>query len=112
MLFRSLAVCSITGAHSQDCINVSRATKTDTPVVVHPRFRYFFTMLYYVHRLDHVVRSMTKSWLETQDPELTMAQLTEAFAAQTDFIEKLYDCFVTGSRHVTESLQYHLCHEV
>lgn len=104
-----LAVCSITGAHSQECVDVSRATKTDNPVLVHPRFHYFFIMLYYVHRLEHVVRSLTKSWLEQQNPDLTMAELTDAFAAQEDLLRGMHRSFVEGSKHVAESLQCYLC---
>lgn len=104
-----LAVCSITGAHSQDCIDVSRATKTENPVLVHPRFHYFFLMLYYIHRLEHVVRSFTKSWLEEQDPDLTMAELTKSFAAQEDLMRSMHRAFVEGSQHVVESLQHYLC---
>lgn len=104
-----LAVCSITGAHSQGCVDVSRATKTDNPVLVHPRFHYFFMMLYYVHRLEHVVRSFTKSWLELQDSDLTMAQLTEAFASQDELLRSMHKTFVDGSQHVTDSLQAFLC---
>lgn len=104
-----LAVCSITGAHSQDCIDVSRATKTENPVLVHPRFHYFFLMLYFVHRLEHVVRSFTKSWLEQQDPDLTMADLTKLFGAQEDLMRSMHRAFVEGAQHVVDSLQHYLC---
>ena len=104
-----LAVCSITGAHTQGCIDVSRATKSDNPVLVHPRFHYFFMMLYYVHRLEHVVRSFTKSWLEEQDPDLSMAELTKLFAGQEPLLRSMHQSFVDGSKHVVDSLQHHLC---
>jgi hypothetical protein len=103
-----LAVCSITGLHTQGCVDVSRATKTENPVLVHPKFHYFFMMLYYVHRLEHVVRSFTKYWLEQQDPEATMAQLTSLFAAQEPLFREMHRSFVEGSRHVVESLQCYL----
>ena len=85
---------------------------SDLPVLVHPKFHYFFLMLYYVHRLEHVIRSMTKSWLEQQDPELTMAQLTAEFSSQDELLRGMWRCFHAGSAHVTQSLQHYLCHEV
>ena len=103
-----LAVCSITGAHSVGCVDVSRATKTDNPVLVHPRFHYFFMMLYYVHRLEHVVRSFTKSWIEQQDADLTMAELTKSFASQEELLAQMHRSFIEGSQHVVKSLQHFL----
>jgi hypothetical protein len=107
-----LAVCTLTGSHSQNCIDVSRATKTDSPVVVHGRFHYFVMMVYYVHRFEHVIRSFTMSWLEQQDQDMSMAELTAAFAQQDDLLREMHKSFVDGSDHVTKSLQNYLCHEV
>lgn len=104
----NLSVCCITGSHSQGCIDVSRATKSENPVLVHPRFHYFFMMLYYVHRLEHVIRSFTKSWLELQDPDLTMAELTKQFNSQEEIFLKMFDVFMQGSSHIVESLQVFL----
>jgi hypothetical protein len=103
-----LAVCSITGLHTQGCVDVSRATKTENPVLVHPKFHYFFLMLYYVHRLEHVIRSFTKYWLEQQDPDATMAQLSALFTGQTALLRDMHQSFVDGSRHVVDSLQHYL----
>jgi len=107
-----LAVCMLTETHSQGCVDVSRATKTDAPVVVHGRFHYFVLMMYYVHRLEHVVRSMTKAWLLEQDPELSMTELTERFARQEDLFKAMHRSFVEGLEHVTGSLRHYLCTEV
>jgi len=107
-----LSVCSITGTHCQNCVDVSRATKTDAPMLVHPRFHYFFMMLYYVHRFEHVIRSFTKSWLDQQDQELSMSDLTQVFKGQEELTQTMHNAFVEGVDHVTQSLQHYLCHEV
>lgn len=107
-----LSACALTDAQARNCIDVSRATKTDAPVTVHPKFHYFVLMLYYVHRLEHVVRSMTKAWLARQgDGGLSIADLTQRFAAQRDLVSGMYASFVAGHAHVTRSLQHFLCHE-
>jgi hypothetical protein len=100
-----LAICSITGSHVQGCVDVSRATKSENPVLVHPRFHYFFLMLYYVHRLEHVIRSFTKCWLEQQDQDMTMAELTKLFNSQDEIISQMFHTFVEGSKHIVLSLQ-------
>jgi hypothetical protein len=68
--------------------------------------------VYYVHRFEHVIRSFTKSWLEQQDQDMSMAELTAAFAQQDDLLREMHKSFVDGSDHVTRSLQNYLCHEV
>jgi len=88
--------------------DVSRATKSENPVLIHPRFHYFFMMLYYVHRLEHVIRSFTKSWLELQDYDSTMADLTKLFMSQEELFKQMFSVFVTGSKHVVLSLQNYL----
>ncbi len=106
----TLSACCLTDTQSRFCIDVSRATKTDSPVMVHSKFQYFILMLYYAHRLEHVIRSMTKSWLTQQESDLSMTELTERFASQKELLEGMYRAFTTGCAHVTSSLQNFLCH--
>lgn len=107
-----LSACCLTDTQSKGCVDVSRATKTDSPVTVHSKFHYFVLMLYYVHRLEHVVRSMTKSWLAAQsESDLSLADLTARFVAQRELVERMHLAFVRGHAHVTASLQHFLCHE-
>jgi hypothetical protein len=106
-----LSVCIITGAHCTDCIDVSRATKSESPVLVHPRFHYFFLMLYYVHRLEHVIRSFSKSWLDQQESELTMAELTNKFVQQNELIKQMHKVLMEGHKHVVDSIYFYLCND-
>ena len=106
----TLSACCLTDTQSKMCIDVSRATKTDTPITVHAKFRYFVLMLYYTHRLEHVVRSMTKAWLARQDTEMSMAELTDRFRAQNvELVAQMHTAFVKGYAHVVKSLQHFLC---
>lgn len=99
-----LQQCVLTGLHSTACIDVSRAWKTDNPVIVHERFEYFVVMLYFCHRLEHVVRSYTKAWL-TQQPETDLADLAERFRAQSALFHSMWERFVEGYAHVKASLE-------
>ena len=107
-----LAICCLTDTQTKGCVDVSRATKTDSPITVHGKFHYFVLMLYYTHRLEHVVRSMTKSWLESQEPDLSMGQLVERFKAQKELWAGMHRAFVEGVSHVQQSLEGFLCNEV
>jgi hypothetical protein len=69
-------------------------------------------MLYFVHRFEHVIRSFTKSWLEQQDHDMSMADLTAAFLQQDELLRAMHRSFVDGAEHVSRSLQHYLCHEV
>ena len=104
-----LAACCLTETQSKNCVDVSRATKTDSPVTIHAKFHYFALMLYFVHRLEHVVRSVTKSWLAQQEPDLSMQQLTERFGEQKELIAQMHARFVAGLEHVVRSLENFLC---
>ena len=107
-----LSICCLTDTQTRGCIDVSRATKTDSPVTVHVRFHYFVLMLYYAHRLEHVVRSLTKSWLEAQEAEVSIAHLVERFGAQRELFAALHTRFTEGLEHVQQSLEHFLCSEV
>ena len=106
-----LAVCCLTDTQTRGCVDVSRATKTDSPVTVHAKFHYFVLMLYFVHRLEHVVRSMTKAWLERQEADLSMAVLVERFRQQRELFACMHAAFVQGLQHVQMSLEHYLCNE-
>ena len=101
----SLQRCCLTGAYSVNCIDVSRATKTDHPVIVGERFQYFLLMLYYVHRFEHVVRSMAKSWLAQQTGESDLATLASKWQDQRELFELMYERFTEGFAHVMRSLK-------
>lgn len=107
-----LAICCLTDSQTKGCVDVSRATKTESPVTVHGKFHYFVLMLYYTHRLEHVVRSMTKSWLEQQESDLSMSQLVERLQAQRELWVQMHRAFVEGAEHVQKSLERFLCDEV
>lgn len=104
-----LAACCLTETQSKNCVDVSRATKTDSPVTIHAKFHYFALMLYYVHRLEHVVRSVTKSWLAQQEPDLSMRQLTDRFGEQKELFAQMHARFAAGLDHVVQSLEHFLC---
>jgi hypothetical protein len=102
----TLQVCCLTNAYSTSCIDVSRATKTDSPVIVHARFEYFVVMLYYVHRFEHVVRCMAKSWVAQHDGHgEDLSTLAERWQSESVLFESMWQRFQQGWAHVHKSLE-------
>ena len=100
----------ITECQTQGCIDVSRATKQNQSVPVHPKFSYFILMLFYTHRLEHVVRTYTKLWIESQASSMDMSELTSKFQDQEELFDKMHEKFEQGYAHVRTSLETYLCH--
>lgn len=106
----SLQRCVLTGLHSARCLDVSRAWKTERPLYVHERFEYFVVMLYYVHRLEHVVRSAAKTWLAERDDGGSLDDLARAWGGETALFRDMWRRFAEGHAHVKASLeQWLLC---
>ena len=104
----------ITDCQAQNCIDVSRATKHNQSIPVHAKFQYFALMCFYCCRLEHVVRTYTKVWLEGQAHDdadmLMMSQLTARFQEQhEELFVKMHERFVEGHAHVKASLEAYLC---
>ena len=103
------STCVITECQAQSCIDVSRATKQNQSIPVHSKFQYFVLMCFYCCRIEHVVRTYTKVWLENQPADLDMNQLTSRFQEQDELFGKMFDRFVEGHAHVKASLEAYLC---
>lgn len=89
---------------------MSRAWKTERPLYVHERFEYFVVMLYYVHRLEHVVRSAAKTWLAERDAGKSLGELAHAWEGETVLFRAMWQHFCDGRAHVKESLEQWLLH--
>ncbi len=103
------STCVITDCQATDCIDVSRATKHNQAIPVHPKFQYFMLMCFYCCRLEHVVRMYTKAWLEGQPADADISLLTSRFQDQEELFTKMHERFVEGHAHVKASLEAYLC---
>jgi len=103
------STCVITDCQAQNCIDVSRATKQNQSIPVHSKFQYFVLMCFFCCRIEHVVRTYTKIWLENQPADVDMTQLTTRFQEQDELFGKMYDRFTEGYAHVKASLEAYLC---
>lgn len=76
-------------------------------------------MLWYCSKLEYVVRSCAKAWIEKQDSrdETNFREMCEAFTAETkDYCAQLHQIFTRSLSHVHKTLDslmhYSLDHRV
>lgn len=84
--------CRITGVTAENCIDIARCSSNDEKdknggrILVHPRFRKFFYMLWYSTKIEHVVRNYVRYWMI--DKEGSVLELCKEFESNKDLIER------------------------
>lgn len=83
-----------------------------TDMAVHPRFGHFLLMLWFVCKIEHVVRNYTRCWLEcrvsSQPRETSVMSLCDEFSQQHAFLDRMHAIFSHGCDHVRRSLGQHM----
>eukprot|EP00961_Rhodomonas_salina_P039100 525598-Rhodomonas_salina.2 len=104
-------VCQISGQHSSDCVEICRSQHQKAPALhVHGQYVTFLNLLWYVSKIEHVVRNVTRKWLAEQPCEVehNMGDLCQRFAEQDAMLNQLFVAFEYGSSFVRTSLQRYL----
>lgn len=74
-------------------------------VLVHRRFSHFFLMMWFVVKVEHIIRNHTRCWLDEQDPDQPVGALCSLFERQEQLFCKMHGVFEHAYEHVTNSLQ-------
>ena len=102
-------VCSITGARSDDCIDLTRTGKSESVITVHPKFTHFLTMLWIVAKFEHVCKVFTRNWLTQQGVSYqennTVREMCQDFQKKTAEVQGLYNAFSHAHSHVMLSIR-------
>lgn len=80
-------------------------------MVVHPRFSHFFLMLWFVCKIDHVVRNCSRCWVDStlsSGQGSTVAQMCREYESQASLFQRTHAVFVHGLSHVTLSLSRYI----
>ena len=107
-LHAGCATCTITGRRCMKCLDLSKTHKGHAHVYVDPRFCYFFMLLWYCNKLEYIVRSFTRTWLDSRQEEDTFKTL--CCSLQRDLepnIVSMHALFVTGKDHVLATLAHY-----
>lgn len=104
-------VCQISGQHTDSCVELLKSQhKTANPVFVHSKYMDFLNMLWYVCKIEHIIRNFTRQWLRVTEPhetgsERNIAEICQTFSEQEEAFTRLYKAFKYGSEYVKTSLK-------
>lgn len=96
-------VCSISGTRSDACLEIGRRGKETSLILVHQKFSPFIINLWFVCKLEHIIKHQTKNWILKQDTD-EIYELCNRFQSSDDMIQKWYKIFCDAVRHVKLSI--------
>jgi hypothetical protein len=82
-------------------------------LAIHPKFGDFVLRLWYVSRIEHVIRNYTRFWmtdttLHSEEEAAQLGTTCALFAEQTVLFDDLYETYVRAMSHVTDSISRHI----
>ncbi len=87
------------------CLDLSKTHKGHSHVYVDPRFCYFFMLLWYCNKLEYIVRSFTRTWLDSRQEDESFKSLCTALQADLEAnIVSMHSLFVIAKDHVLTTL--------
>jgi hypothetical protein len=97
-VFTGFSRCSLTGEALDYSIDLTRAGKNSRGVYVHLRFWHFFVFLWFTAKIEYIIRSCTKQWMEAlqapQRADKDFTALCERFRADNEqLIEQMSALF-------------------
>ena len=115
-VFTGRTQCHLTGTGLDHSLDLSKAGKNAKEIRVHLRFFYFFLYIWLISKIEYVIRSSVKSWLEPlpeRDPPSTPASpanrditgLCERFRVENEpLIGSFARLFIRAHAYVTASI--------
>jgi hypothetical protein len=97
---------------SSGCINLSGNSKSNSvatahpKLLIHPSLFHFFTMVWYVQKIEYIIRNYTRWWLEQQDGKnVNIEQLCIEFSRDDALFSSMHAIFNHAVSHVTKSIE-------
>lgn len=107
-VFTGFSKCSITGESLDYSIDLTRAGKNSKGVYVHLRFWHFFVFLWFTAKIEYIIRSCTKQWLEAlqdQSQRKDFTALCERFRTENEpLVQQMASLFRRASDFVSTSV--------
>ena len=113
-IFLGFSTCFITGVTPDKCLDLSKNGKKHKDVHVSPKFAYFFLFLWFVSKLEYVIRACAKSYiidLKSQSKKWVydcsdenMSVLREYIHEQQETCDSLFQLFNKALTYVHMSL--------
>lgn len=107
-LHAGCTTCCITGRQTMKCLDLSKTHKSNSVVYVDARFCYFFMLLWYCNKLEYVVRSFTRTWLDSRSTDETFQQTCCKMRDELDpQVASMHKLFVAAHRHIASTLSHY-----
>lgn len=105
-LYAGCVTCSITGKQAIKCLDLSKTHKSNSNMFVNARFCYFFMLLWYCNKIEYIIRSFTRTWLDSRGEEETYQDICKAMQEEMqDTIHQMHRLFVIARDHITATIQ-------
>lgn len=99
--------CIITNKKCNSGLDFSKIFKGRQNAYVDSRFSHFFLLLWYFNKIEYIIRSCVRFWMDGQCKDLSNKQLCEKIKIDFEMkIEKMYQLCVISFEHVFSSLKY------
>jgi hypothetical protein len=108
-LHAGCTVCCITQRQCVRCLDLSRNHKHHSNLFVDARFCFFFMLLWYCNKLEYIIRSFTRTWLDSRDEQETFESQCLAIEKELHLvIVSMHKLFVVATHHIKNTLKkYH-----
>jgi hypothetical protein len=105
-LHAGCVTCCITEKQCMKCLDLSKTHKSSSCVYVDARFCYFFMLLWYCNKLEYIIRSFTRTWLDTRSEDDTFQDICKAiFQEMAPRIDSMHKLFVAAKNHILKTLE-------
>ena len=100
--------CCITQRQCMKCLDLTRNHKGTQPMFVDARFCYFFMLLWYCNKIEYIIRSFTRTWLDARDENETFQYQCEQIKVEMeDTLLSMHKLFVIAKQHITSTLHHY-----
>lgn len=107
-IFLGFSTCFITGVQSDKCLDLSKNGKKSQEIHIHPKFAYFFLFIWYICKLEYVIRACGKKWNEhihkNKDNKINKEMYDQYMAENEKKCSDLYKIFQKALEYVHASL--------
>jgi hypothetical protein len=99
--------CILTQRFCNNALDFSRIIKEKTHAYVDARFGHFFLLLWYFNKIEYIIRSCVRHWLDMQQKDMCNKELCDKlfqdFHGKT---EKMHKLCITAHQHISISLNH------
>ena len=97
--------CALTQQQCTNSLSLPSGSK-NAPVLVHVRFCRFFMFLWFICKIEYIVRCFVRSWMQSSIVEKKSYQKTaEEVSSLTPLITQLHSVFTKALDHVNSSIE-------